>query len=63
MNDWAFRTAAEGAAGGKDLATRIRHKDIVLLHDNNPPVVDLLDVLLPELKSRGFNLSRGVDYI
>jgi hypothetical protein len=46
-----------------ELLRIIAPQDIVLLHDDNRCVLDLLDVLLPELRSRGFDLASGVDLV
>jgi peptidoglycan/xylan/chitin deacetylase (PgdA/CDA1 family) len=35
----------------------------VLLHDDNPCVLDLLDELLPALAARGLDLTKAVDYL
>jgi peptidoglycan/xylan/chitin deacetylase (PgdA/CDA1 family) len=60
VKDWAFRSAAEARAGAQQLLAAVAPGDIVLLHDNNPSVLDLLDVLLPGLTARGFDLAAGV---
>jgi peptidoglycan/xylan/chitin deacetylase (PgdA/CDA1 family) len=61
--DWSFRSADQGRTGGEQLLKRIQPSDIVLLHDNNPPLLPLLDVLLPGLKSRGLDLFSGPRYL
>ncbi len=61
VGDWRFRSAPEGTAGGEELLRNSEPGDIVLLHDDNPCVLDLLDVLLPGLKARGFDLASGID--
>jgi peptidoglycan/xylan/chitin deacetylase (PgdA/CDA1 family) len=61
IGDWQFRTAAEACAGAEELARQIVARDIVLLHDDNPCVVDVLDALLPSLAARGYDLSSGLD--
>jgi peptidoglycan/xylan/chitin deacetylase (PgdA/CDA1 family) len=61
--DWGFRTEAEARAGAAVLLARIRALDIVLLHDDNPWVLSLLDELLPGLRRRGLELSGGVGYL
>jgi hypothetical protein len=47
-------------ACGKDLGARTRPGDILLLHDDKPHVLDVLDVLLPQLAARGFDLGSAV---
>jgi peptidoglycan-N-acetylglucosamine deacetylase len=63
VSDWAFRTDDEGRAGGRRLVRDILPADIVLLHDNNPALLALLDVLLPGLRSRGLDLGSGARYL
>jgi peptidoglycan/xylan/chitin deacetylase (PgdA/CDA1 family) len=63
VSDWAFRTADEGRVGGVALSATLRHRDIVLLHDNNPIVINVLDALLPRLRRRGVDLSSGVQFL
>jgi peptidoglycan/xylan/chitin deacetylase (PgdA/CDA1 family) len=60
VEDWRFRELTDARAGADALVRAIRPGDIVLLHDNNPRVLDLLDVLLPALQARGFDLGDGV---
>ena len=59
--DWLFRTRSEARAGAVQLLSLLRPGHIVLLHDDNPTMLDLLDVLLPELTTRGWDLASGVD--
>jgi peptidoglycan/xylan/chitin deacetylase (PgdA/CDA1 family) len=61
VGDWRFRSASEGAAGGQELLRRVGPGDIILLHDDNPSVLDLLDVLLPGLQVRGYDLASGIN--
>lgn len=61
VGDWRFRSASEGAAGGQELLRRAGPRDIILLHDDNPSVLHLLDVLLPGLQARGYDLTSGIN--
>jgi peptidoglycan-N-acetylglucosamine deacetylase len=63
VQDWAFRQLEEAREGAAELLERIVPGDIVLLHDINPHVITLLDVLLPALRSRGYDLAGGVDLL
>jgi len=63
VGDWSFRSAAEARAGAEELARTVAPTDIVLLHDDNPCVIDLLDALLPALRARGLDLASGVELI
>jgi peptidoglycan/xylan/chitin deacetylase (PgdA/CDA1 family) len=60
-NDWHFRTPGEVQAGVQALLARIAPRDIVLLHDNRPTIIDLLEGLLPALAERGFDLWSGIE--
>jgi len=59
-SDWRFRSPAEARDGGTALAAAVTPGDIVLLHDDNPCVLDVLDVLLPELVRRDLDLASGI---
>ena len=61
VKDWAFRHPDEARAGANQLLERVRPGDIVLLHDDNSNVIPMLDVMLPALRSRGYDLHNGVD--
>ena len=63
VSDWKFRSDDQGRAGGAQLLREIQPADIVLLHDDNPSLLPLLDVLLPGLASRGLDLSAGARYL
>lgn len=51
--DWRCRTAADAAACADRVAAAARPGDVILLHDDHPFVLPLLDVLLPALARRG----------
>jgi peptidoglycan-N-acetylglucosamine deacetylase len=61
--DWRFRSSREARLGGVALAKATKPRDILLLHDDNPYVLDLLDCLLPELAQRRMDLASGVEYL
>ena len=61
MRDWACRTHAEAVAAADLFDRQARPGQIALLHDNNPCVVEILDIILPRLEARGFDLSSGLD--
>jgi peptidoglycan/xylan/chitin deacetylase (PgdA/CDA1 family) len=63
IRDWSIRSGAEAQAGAAALLRDIAPRDIVLLHDDNPFVLDLLDALLPTLQSQGFDLAGGLDLL
>lgn len=57
--DYACVSDDEAQRLGSYLADTVRSRDIVLLHDDRPQIVALLDVLLPGLRARGFDLAGG----
>ena len=59
--DWMLRTSDAATAVGQQLASKVGPGDIVLLHDDNPWVVNVLDVLLPHLKQLNLDLNLAVD--
>ena len=63
VQDWRFRNSREGRAGADELLRTITQGDVVLLHDDNPIVLDVLDTLLPDLKAQEYDLRRGPDLL
>jgi peptidoglycan-N-acetylglucosamine deacetylase len=63
VKDWSFQCREEARAGAAELLRVIAPRDIVLLHDFNPHVLDVLDTLLPGLQDRGYDLASGVDLL
>jgi peptidoglycan/xylan/chitin deacetylase (PgdA/CDA1 family) len=52
-HDWRCRTPADAVACARRLMAAARPGDVILLHDDRPTVLPLLDVLLPALRDRG----------
>jgi peptidoglycan/xylan/chitin deacetylase (PgdA/CDA1 family) len=52
-HDWACRTPADAVGCANRLLAAARPGDVILLHDDRPTVLPLLDVLLPGLRERG----------
>jgi peptidoglycan/xylan/chitin deacetylase (PgdA/CDA1 family) len=52
-HDWRCRTLADTVACARRLLAAVRPGDVILLHDDRPTVLPLLDVLLPGLRERG----------
>jgi peptidoglycan-N-acetylglucosamine deacetylase len=63
LHDWRLRQAEDARALGIRLAGVVGPGDIVLLHDDNPCVLTVLDVLLPALAERGLDLHSGVSVL
>jgi peptidoglycan/xylan/chitin deacetylase (PgdA/CDA1 family) len=60
-SDWALRDHGSAVTCGEQLRQVVGPRDIVLLHDEQPWVLTVLDILLPHLASQGIDLRRGVD--
>ena len=52
-HDWRCRTADDAVACANRLIAAARPGDVILLHDDRPTVLPLLDALLPGLRRRG----------
>ncbi|MBX9787334.1 MAG: polysaccharide deacetylase family protein [Pirellulales bacterium] len=63
LQDWQLTTDDEARRQATSWAEAIAPRDIVLLHDDNPCVLTILDVLLPRLVERGFDLERGPELL
>jgi len=60
-HDWKLRGEEAAKTCANRLCADVRPGDIVLLHDDNPWVLTVLDILLPTLASRGIDLCSGVN--
>jgi len=63
VRDWSCHTRREALDAANAILARVQAKDIILLHDDNPRIVDILEIILPELRSQGYDLARGIDLI
>jgi peptidoglycan/xylan/chitin deacetylase (PgdA/CDA1 family) len=61
--EWGQRKKDGYDTIGKILLETITPRDIILLHDNNPKVPKILDIVLPAMKSRNIDLYNGVNDI
>lgn len=61
--DYRLRAREEAVVRGQQLAESVRGRDIVLLHDANPCVRTVLEVLLERLVDRGLELHKGLTYL
>jgi len=58
--DWKLRKKDDALELGKQLCHLVGPRDILLLHDDNTHVLTVLDVLLPNLVERDFDLQSAV---
>jgi peptidoglycan/xylan/chitin deacetylase (PgdA/CDA1 family) len=57
VGDWKLRRRDEAVQAGHDLANIACPGDIVLLHDDNPCVLTLLDAALPRMRQHLLNVD------
>jgi peptidoglycan/xylan/chitin deacetylase (PgdA/CDA1 family) len=60
-HDWRCRTVEQAQRAAQDVCAKIRGGDILLMHDDHPFVLELLDILLSGCPA--FDLSRGIGFI
>jgi len=60
-HDWQCRAVEQAQQAARDACARIREGDILLMHDDHPFVLDLLDILLSRCPA--FDFSRGIDFV
>ena len=63
VSDWKCQKPEEAHRRGEDLCQKLSPGDIVLLHDDNPNVLIILDLILPMIKSNNLDLKSGVDFL
>lgn len=61
--EWGDKKKQNAAFIAKKLLDTARPRDIILLHDNNPKVPHILDIILSELESKGIDLIHGVNFL
>jgi len=59
-NDWTCNNGAEARQAATRVLDEVRDGDIILLHEYASWTWDLLDVLIPGLTRRGFDLNSGL---
>lgn len=59
-NDWRCRSAEDARRTARMILADAADRDVILLHDDNPYVVDVLDAILPELAER-FDLGSAAE--
>lgn len=62
-DDWSCRISHEAQEAAERLIRRLTYGDIVLLHDENPHVLEILDILLPVMRSQEHDLFSGIDFL
>jgi peptidoglycan/xylan/chitin deacetylase (PgdA/CDA1 family) len=58
--EWGRRKSESGEALAEYVVQRIQPRDVLLLHDDNPKTITILQRLLPYARQRGWDLSPGL---
>jgi peptidoglycan/xylan/chitin deacetylase (PgdA/CDA1 family) len=61
--EWGLYEQNDAKTIAKRLLRTVNYSDIILLHDNNLKVVEILNKILPMLKQKNYNMSAGVNYL
>ncbi len=61
--DWRLHEESETNQKANELCQKVKSRDIILFHDERAPTLTILDILLPHLEQRGFNMRPNVDAI
>lgn len=61
VGDWRCRTKEEATKVSEKIIKDIRPLDILVLHDDNPFVLDILDQILPHLSK--YDLGSGINHL
>jgi peptidoglycan/xylan/chitin deacetylase (PgdA/CDA1 family) len=61
--EWGYRKSCHAETIGEELSRALRPRDIVLLHDDNWKVPEVLDMILPVIKEHHIDTYHGVDYL
>lgn len=60
--EWTQSKECEPDLIGRRMISRLKGRDIVLMHDDNPKVPSILNLVLPYLKNREYDLIQGIQY-
>ena len=58
--DWRCRSSKDADAAAEYLLQVVQPGDIILLHDDNPYVVSILEIVLPVFQARGFEFNKPI---
>jgi peptidoglycan/xylan/chitin deacetylase (PgdA/CDA1 family) len=61
--EWGIHKTDNASTISRRLIKHLQPRDIVLLHDNNAKVPEILDTILPHIKNEGIDLYSGVSSI
>ena len=61
--DWRCRTSEDACHVSDYLMQQLGPRDIVLLHDDNPQILKILDIILPVIREKKFDLRSGIELL
>ncbi len=60
VKDWQCKSNEQAILAANELVRNIKSGDIVLLHDDNPCVIQILEIVLPALKQRSIDFYNNL---
>jgi peptidoglycan/xylan/chitin deacetylase (PgdA/CDA1 family) len=63
VKDWKCKTSHDATVAAGNILKQVKDKDIILLHDDNKYILNILDMILPELITRGYDLKNGIEQL
>ncbi len=61
--DWDVRTSEDARKCAGRIIKNVKPGDIVLLHADNAGILEILDIILPQLTNKGFDLCNGINHL
>lgn len=62
VNDWQCDSLEQAKEAAELLLNLVKPRDIILLHDDNENIISILEIILPEMKNRKYDLKNGIKY-
>jgi peptidoglycan/xylan/chitin deacetylase (PgdA/CDA1 family) len=61
--EWDVNRTDDATTIANRLLTSLKPNDIVLLHDNNPKILNILEIILPSLKQNDIDLYNAINHL
>lgn len=59
--EWGRYQHEDAITIAKRFLRTVKHRDIILFHDNNPKIIEILNIVLPELKRKDYDLVEAIN--
>ena len=63
VNDWKCKNSLDGKNAIDLIKCNVQERDIILFHDSNTYIIDILDGILSYLKYKDYDLKNGINYL